>query len=174
LRLHLANSAGALRYPQARQNMVRSGIFLYGALEKIHPLVTQSKAVLSFKTSVVRVAGLAKGQGVSYGHTFKAPRPMQIATVCAGYADGVPRLLSNQGSVLIQGKHCRIVGRVCMDLMMVDVTALKNIKAGDEATLIGSQGSASITSNEWAQRCKTNAYEILCGISSRVPRELVA
>lgn len=173
LRLHAANSAGALRYPQARLDLVRSGIFLYGAQEKIHSLVAKSRPVLSFKTSVLRVAEIAKGQGVSYGHTFKAPSKMRVATLCAGYADGVPRLLSNQGSVLIQGRRCAILGRVCMDFMMVDIGRLF-VRPGDEAVLIGSQGREKVTANEWAKLCKTNSYEILCGISSRVPRELAA
>jgi alanine racemase len=174
LRLHAANSAAALRYPQARLGMVRSGIFLYGAQEPIHPLVKRSRPVLAFKTSIVRVAEIKKGQGVSYGHTFKAPKAMRVATLCAGYADGVPRLLSKRGSVLVGGKRCRILGRVCMDLMMADVSAVRQAKPGDEAVLIGRQGNERITANEWARLCQTNTYEILCGISARVPRELAA
>lgn len=175
LRLHIANSAAALRYPVARQSLVRSGIFLYGAQEaSLHPLVRRSRPVLAFKTSVLRVAEVPKGQGVSYGHSFKAKKATQVATLCAGYADGVPRLLSNRGTVLISGKRCRILGRVCMDFMMVDVTGLKNVRPGSEAVLIGRQGTQRITANEWAKLCQTNSYEILCGISSRVPRELAA
>jgi alanine racemase len=163
LRLHAANSSAALRYPQARLDMVRSGLFLYGAMGP-------SKPVLSLSTRILRVASGARGQGVSYGHTFKAARPMRVATVAAGYADGLPRLLSNRAHVLIQGRRCKILGRVCMDLSMVDVSGL-NAKPGDEAMLLGSQGRESVTANDWASLSQTNAYEILCGISQRVPRE---
>jgi alanine racemase len=174
LPLHAANSAGALRYAPARFDLVRSGIFLYGALDPIHPLAGRSRPVLSLTTRVLRVAALGKGQGVSYGHTFKATKAMKIATLAAGYADGVPRLLSNKGSVLIGGKRCRLLGRVCMDLCMADVSAVKNAKPGDEAVLLGGQGRERVTANEWAALCGTNSYEILCGISFRVPRELAA
>jgi alanine racemase len=172
LPLHAANSAAALRYPESRLDRVRSGIFLYGAQERVHPLVRRSRPVLSFRTSVVRVAQISKGQGVSYGHTFVARHPMRVATLCAGYADGLPRLLSNQGSVLIGGKRCQILGRVCMDLCLADVSALKTVHPGDEAVLLGSQAGQDIRASEWAGLCQTNTYEILCGISARVPREL--
>ena len=174
LPLHAANSAGALRYEAARFDLVRSGIFLYGALDPVHPLAAKSRPVLSLATRLLRVSALKKGQGVSYGHTFKAKGAMKLATLAAGYADGVPRLLSNRGSVLIGGKRCRILGRVCMDLCMADVSAVKNVKPWDEAVLIGSQGRERVTANEWAALCGSNSYEILCGISFRVPRELAA
>jgi alanine racemase len=174
LRLHAANSAAAFRYPKSRLSLVRSGIFLYGALEGQARAVRAQRPVLSFKTQVVRVFDVKKGQGISYGHTFKAKKLMRVATLCAGYADGVPRLLSNRGQVLISGRRCRILGRVCMDLTMVDVSALKHPRLGDEAILIGRQGKEEVTVSEWAGLCHTNTYEILCGISERVPRELAA
>lgn len=174
LRLHAANSAGALRYPQARLDLVRSGIFLYGAQSGVHPLNEKSRPVLTFTTRVLRVATIEKGEGVSYGQTFKAKGRTTVATLAAGYADGVPRLLSNRGQVLIQGRRCRILGRVCMDLMMVDASALPMIRSGEEVRLLGRMGREEIKAQEWADLCGTNSYEILCGISSRVPRELAA
>jgi alanine racemase len=163
--LHAANSSAALRYPSARLDMVRSGLFLYGA-------VGASKPVLQFRTRVVRVQDIKKGQGVSYGHTFKATKSTRVATLCAGYADGVPRLLSNRGEVLLGGKRCRVLGRVCMDFVMVRAHA--GVRTGDEAVLIGSQGDESISAGELARLCQTNSYEILSRISERVPRELAA
>ncbi len=113
LPLHAANSAAALRYRRARHDWVRSGIFLYGALDPwMHPALKRQQPVLSLYSSVVRVQRLAKGQGVSYGHTFKAKRPTDVATLCVGYADGVPRFLSNRGQVRVRGKLCPMLGRV--------------------------------------------------------------
>jgi len=170
LPLHAANSAGALRYPAARHSFVRSGIFLYGALDpSLSPVAMRQQAVLHAYAAVLRVAPLAKGQGVSYGHTFKAPKAMKVATVCAGYADGMPRALSNRGQVRIGGKLCRVLGRVCMDLFMADVTAVPGVKAGDTVTLIDSQ-DGPCSARGWAELADTSAYEILCGISARLPR----
>jgi alanine racemase len=123
---------------------------------------------------VLRVATIEKGEGVSYGLTFKAKGRTKVATLAVGYADGVPRLLSNRGEVLVQGRRCRILGRVCMDLMMVDASALPLIRPGEEARLLGRMGREEIRAQEWADLSGSNSYEILCGISSRVPRELVA
>ena len=168
LRLHAANSSAALRYPKARLDMVRSGLFLYGAMGP-------SKPVLSLSTRIVRVADIKKGQGVSYGHTFKAPKAMRVATLFAPATPmACPRLLmSNRGFVLVAGKRRRILGRVCMDFCMVDVSGSK-ARAHDEAVLIGRQGREAIGVPEIAALSQTNSYEILCGISSRVPRELSA
>lgn len=170
LPLHAANSAGALRYPSARHDYVRSGILLYGVLDPaLSPVARRQEPVLRAYAAVLRVAPLAKGQGVSYGHTFKAPRAMRVATVCAGYADGMPRALSNRGQVRIGGKLCRVLGRVCMDLFMADVTAVPAAKPGDTVTLLdGLDGPCS--ARGWAEMSGTSAYEILCGISARLPR----
>lgn len=170
LRLHAANSAAALRYPAARLGWVRSGILLYGALDpSLAPAAHRQRPLLKFYAAVVRVAALAKGQGVSYGHAFRAPRAMRVATVCAGYADGVPRALSQRGSVRIAGKDCRILGRVCMDLLMADVSRLPGLRPGARVSLLEDlEGPCS--ARGWAALAGTNAYEILCGISPRVPR----
>jgi alanine racemase len=170
LRLHAANSAGASRYPLARLPWVRSGLLLYGASDPwLHPLLKGLRPVLSLYSKIIRVRRVPKGQGISYGHTFKATRATDVATLCLGYADGVPRYLSNRGQVRVQGKLCRILGRVTMDLMMVDVTGVKGAKAGDQAALLdGTEGPTS--PRGWAALGSTNAYEVLCGISDRVPR----
>lgn len=170
LPLHAANSAAALRYPDAHHHFVRSGLLLYGALDPaLSPRASRQAPVLRIYASVLRVAPLKKGQGVSYGLTFKAPRAMRVATVCAGYADGMPRALSNRGFVRIQGRLCRILGRVCMDLFMADVTALPRLRLGERVGLLEDlEGPCSVRG--WAKLAGTSAYEILCGISARLPR----
>lgn len=170
LELHAANSAGALRYPAARYDLVRSGLFLYGALEaSLSPLARRQQPVMRAYASVLRVATLKKGQGVSYGHTFKAPRDLKVATVCAGYADGMPRALSNRGRVRIHGRLCRVLGRVCMDLFMADVTQVPQAQPGSVVGLLEDlEGPCSALG--WARLSGTSSYEILCGISARLPR----
>jgi alanine racemase len=171
LPLHACNSAALLRFPQAWLNMVRPGMLLYGGLDKnVHPLARQQMPVLSLRTRVVSLKKIRPGEGVSYGRTFVARRPTSVAVLAAGYADGVPRLLSNRGEVLLKGRRCPIIGRVCMDLLMADVTGLKGIQAGEEAVLLGRQGGQEISASDWARLCGTISYEILCGISDRVPR----
>ena len=110
------------------------------------------------------------GGSVSYGRTFVASRDVRIATIPIGYADGLPRLLSNRGQALVRGRRASLVGRVCMDMTMVDVTALPEVRAGDEAVLIGRQGDEEITADEVAELAGTISYEILCRIGQRVPR----
>jgi alanine racemase len=170
LPLHAANSAGALRYRQARYDLVRSGLLLYGLLQpRLSPRAQRQQPVLRAYASILRVAPLKKGQGVSYGHTFKAPRAMRVATVCAGYADGMPRALSNRGQVRIHGKLCRVLGRVCMDLFMADVSAVPQARAGSVVGLLEDlEGPCSALA--WAALAGTSSYEILCGISARLPR----
>jgi len=170
LPLHAANSAAALRYRRARFSMVRSGILLYGALDPgLAPAARRQQPVLRAYATVLRVAPLARGQGVSYGHTFVARRPMRVATVCAGYADGMPRALSNRGSVRIQGRDCAVLGRVCMDSFMADVTRLPKVLPGERVTLLEDlEGPCS--ARGWAQATGSSAYEVLCGLSGRLPR----
>ena len=170
LKLHAANSAATARYPKARLGWVRSGLLLYGASDPwLNPALKRQRPVLSLHSSVVRVHRIAKGQGVSYGHTFKALRSTDVATLCVGYADGVPRFLSNRGFVRVRGKFCRILGRVTMDLMMVDVTGVAGVKPGTQASLLDAQEGPT-SARGWAALGSTNAYEVLCGISDRVPR----
>jgi alanine racemase len=170
LPLHAANSAAALRYRRARYDYVRSGLFLYGALEpELAPRARRQQPVLRAYASVLRVAPLKAGQGVSYGLTFRAKRPMRVATVCAGYADGMPRALGNRGQVRIQGRLCRILGRVCMDLFMADVSGLAEVHPGERVGLIEDL-DGPCSARGWASLAGTSAYEILCGISGRLPR----
>jgi alanine racemase len=176
--LHAANSAALLNLPEAALDMVRPGLLLYG----ISPTGCQAddvRPVLSFKARVAFVKKVAPGRAISYGQTFVAPRPMKIATVAAGYGDGFARNLSNAGEVLVGGRRCRIVGRVTMDQIMVDVTGLAEVKCGDEVVFIGSQahpnglgGREEISAREVAAWADTIAWEITCNITktSRVPR----
>lgn len=170
LELHTANSAAALRHPRARRDFVRSGILLYGGLDpRLGGRARRQKPVLRAYATVLRVAPLKKGQGVSYGHAFKAPRDLRVATVCAGYADGMPRALGNRGQVRIHGRLCRVLGRVCMDLFMADVTAVPQARPGSRVVLLEDlEGPCS--AQGWAVLAGTSSYEVLCGISARLPR----
>jgi alanine racemase len=170
---HAANSAAVFRCPAAHFDLVRPGISLYG----IPPFSAAAQPVkllpvLTWKTSIVFLKRMPKGNPVSYGETCTLRRPSLIATLPVGYADGYPRVVSNRAEVLVRGKRCRVVGRVTMDMLMVDVTGT-GAAIGDEAVLIGTQGSAQITATELADHAQTIAYEITCGISSRVPRVLL-
>ncbi|HMX94316.1 MAG TPA: alanine racemase, partial [Elusimicrobiota bacterium] len=169
--VHAANSAGALGRPAARYDLVRPGIALFGvppspSLGKILSL----RPVLSWKTRVVFVKMIPKGTPVSYGWTWRAPRRSRIATLPVGYADGYPRVLSNRGEVLLRGRRCPVVGRVTMDQILVDVTGLRGVDVGEEVVLIGQQGGQNLTAEDLALAAGTIPYEILCGISKRVPR----
>jgi alanine racemase len=173
LPLHAANSAALLRYPQARLSMARAGILLYGAADpKWSPLARQQQPVLSLATQVVALRRLPKGRGVSYGHTFVTRRPTTVATLPIGYADGLPRSLSNKAEVLLGGRRCRVLGRVCMDLCMVDASAVPGARLGQPAVLLGRQGQEQVTAREWAALAGTIPYEIFCGLSPRLPRQL--
>ena len=150
--------------------MCRAGIILYGLTPSADmDLKLDFKPVMTFKSVVSFVKEINAGTCVSYGRTFKAPHNMRIATVSAGYADGYPRALSNKGFVLIGGKRANIVGRVCMDQLCVDVTDIDGVKMGDEVTLFGSD----LPVEELASLAGTINYEIVCGISPRVPRIII-
>lgn len=169
----ISNSAGLMELPDAAFDMVREGIVLYGLSPSSE--VTGSgfslTPALSLKTRVELVKTVPAGTGISYGHLCVTERPTRVATLCAGYADGVPRLLSGRGSVLLHGKRAPILGRVCMDQMMVDVTDIPGVSVGDVATIIGTDGDASISADEVAEASGTISYEILCSLSRpRLPR----
>jgi alanine racemase len=172
---HLSNSAGMVALPEVRDglelNLVRPGLALYGLLPApwLRP-PQRLESVLSWKTAVVHLKSVPAGTPVSYGSTWTAPRPSRIATLPVGYADGWSRLLSNRGSVLVRGRRAPIVGRVCMDLCMVDVTDLPEVEMGDEVVLLGTQGTETQDAHALATLQETIAYEVLCGISARVPR----
>ncbi len=169
--VHAANSAAIVRHPSSHFNAVRPGIMLYG----YHTLAGSGtdlylKPVLRLSTTVAQVREVPQGGTVSYSRTYVAPRPSQIAVLPVGYADGYNRHLSNRGAVLVHGCRAPIVGRVCMDMTMVDVTEIPAVKQGDEAVLIGRQGEREITAGDLAELLDTIPYEVLCAIGPRVPR----
>ncbi|ACR80348.1 alanine racemase [Kosmotoga olearia] len=168
---HLCNSAGSLRFNREEYNYIRLGIASYGLQPSGDFVIPELKPVLTWKSAVSYVKTLKPGDSVSYGRTFIADRKMVVSTVPVGYGDGYSRGLSNRGEVLIGGKRCKILGRVCMDQFVVDVTHLhKKPKIGDEVVLIGSQGEERITVEEIADLLNTINYEITCTITARVPR----
>ncbi len=169
--VHTANSAAIVRFPEAHFSLVRPGIMLYGyhTLPASVP-APDLKPVLSLRTTIVQLRTIPRGGTVSYNGTFVAKRPTRIAVLPIGYADGYSRRLSNRGSVLIQGRRAPIVGLVCMDMIMVDVTDLAQLQVGETVILIGQQGQESIWADEVANWIGTIPYEVLCGIGSRVPR----
>lgn len=167
---HLYNSAGIMELSNS-YDMVRMGIMLYGyypsdEIDKKYLLYPAMELI----SQVSYIKSVSKGTGVSYGHTFVAEDEMKIATVPVGYADGYPRCLSGKGEVLINGYRCKIIGRICMDQLMVDVTHIDNISVGDEVVLVGKQGEENISVEDVANNAFSFNYEFICGISRRVPR----
>ncbi len=168
---HAANSAAILDYRRALFTMVRPGLMLYGynpleaGIEK-----ADLRPVLSLVTRIAFLKKVPSGVPISYGRTFTTKRESIIATLPIGYADGFSRSLSNIGEAIVRGLRVPIVGRVCMDMCMADVTEVPGVSEGDAAVLIGSQGKERITADDIAKKTGTIAYEVLCGISSRVPR----
>ena len=171
--VHTLPSAGVAGFADSAYDIARAGLMLYGATS-VPDFQKFLRPVLSLKTRIILVRELAAGSSVSYGRTFIAPRALRVATLGAGYADGLPRLISNRdAAVLIAGRRCPVLGRVTMDLTMVDVTAAPEVSVGDEAVLIGRQGDEEILATEMAARASTIAWEIFTGIGSRVPRVYV-
>lgn len=169
--IHAANSAAVLDYQQALFTMVRPGLMLYG----YNPFETGATQVdllpvLSLVTRIAFLKKVATGIPISYGRTFVTQRESLIATLPIGYADGFSRGLSNKGEVLVRGRSAPVVGRICMDMCMVDVTEVSGVTEGDDVVLIGSQGGGRITAEDIAAKSGTIPYEVLCGIGSRVPR----
>ncbi len=168
--VHVANSAGIIGFPAHAGDMVRPGLMLYGSAP-VPAFQPELRAAMTWKTRVLLVREVGEGRGVSYGRTFIADRPMRTATLAVGYADGYPRHLSNQGAeVLIGGKRCAVLGRVTMDQIVVDVTALETVEPGEEAVLIGAQGDGEILASELAEKAGTIAWEIFTGIGPRAVR----
>ncbi len=168
---HMYNSASAMELTGYAGEMVRCGIMLYG----LYPSEEMNKdyklyPALEFKSSVSFVKSVKKGFAVSYGSTYVAEKDMKIATVPAGYGDGYPRYLSNKGEVLIHGTRCKILGRVCMDQFMVDVSHLDNVQIADEVTLVGTDGNETITVVDVSDGEYRFNYEFCCLITPRVPR----
>jgi alanine racemase len=170
---HAANSAAAVRFPHARLSAVRPGLALYGAMPSRHVSLPGLEGALRLSTRVMAVHEIPAGTAVSYGGLWRATRPSRIATLPVGYADGYPRHV-NGAQVLVSGRRVPIAGAVCMDMLMIDVTDLpiSEIGLGTVVTLIGRDGNDEITIDEVAAWAGTISYEILCGISKRVPRIL--
>jgi alanine racemase len=169
--IHATNSGGAVRFPRAQFTMVRPGIMLYGyhTLPPSVP-VPDLRPVLSLRTCVAQLRTVVAGGSVGYNRTFVAKQPTRIAVLPVGYADGFSRRLSNRGYVLIQGHRAPVVGTVCMDMVMVDVTAIPGVMVGDDAVVIGRQGQEEVTATDIAAWTDTIPYEVLCSIGPRVPR----
>ncbi len=169
---HCANSAAILDLPEMHMDMVRAGIALYGlrpsADEEIAKL--DLKPALSLYSHVIYVKEIPAGTGISYGSTFIAPKPMRVATIPVGYADGYPRSLSNRGYVLIHGKRAAILGRVCMDQMIVDVTEIPDVRIGTKVTLIGTDGAEEIQTDQLGDLSGRFNYELVCDLGKRIPR----
>jgi alanine racemase len=173
-RLHLANSAATLTDPALHYDMVRVGLALYGLYPAAHlKQVTELKPVLQVKARVTQVKTIPAGTGVSYGHKFIASREMSLAVVGIGYADGVPRNLSNKMKVLIRGVLVPQVGAITMDQLMLDVSAIPDLQPGEVVTLLGRDGDMEILADDWAADLGTISWEILCGFKHRLPRVAV-
>lgn len=170
--LHFLNSAGLCYHNNKRSTLARAGIIMYG----LHPnyplkLPIEVEPVMTLKAVVSQVKELGKGDSVSYGRIYRAPEDnIRAATVTVGYADGYSRLLSEKAEVLINGKRCPVIGRICMDQLVLDVSHAGNVREGDIVTLIGRDGNEEITADELASLYGTIGYEVVCGISKRVPR----
>ncbi|MEP6937328.1 MAG: alanine racemase [Chthoniobacterales bacterium] len=169
-RVHALPSAGVLAFPEHSHELVRAGLMLYG-ISSLPEYQQSLRPAMTLKTRVVLLRDLPAGASISYGRTFVAPRPMRVATLSVGYADGYPRALSNRGAaVLLRGLRSAVLGRITMDLMLVDASAIPGLAVGEEAVLIGRQGEGEILASELAQRAGTIPWEIFTGIGSRVER----
>jgi len=168
--VHVENSAGIIAYPAQAGDMVRAGLMIYGSAP-IPEFQPKLRAVMTWKTRITLLRDMPAGHGISYGRTFITPGPMRIATLAVGYADGYQRHLTHRGAeVLIHRRRCPVLGRVTMDQILVDVTALPQAETGDEAVLMGKQGGEEIFAAELAQQAGTIAWEIFTGIGRRVKR----
>lgn len=169
--VHCLNSAGGLFYKSRYNKMIRLGIVMYGLKPDRHNVLPKGiKPIMTWKSVVSMIKEVNKGETISYGRTFTAIKKMKIATIPTGYADGYSRLLSNRGYVLINGAEAPIVGRICMDQFMVDVTHIENVNMGNEVVLLGRSGHKEITADDLAEMTETIGYEVVCGVSKRVPR----
>lgn len=171
---HAANSPALMQIPHSHYELCRPGIILYGLLP-MHHLGQKAgfEPVMSVKARISHLKTVEKGQSVGYGRSFVAAWSTKVATLPLGYADGLRRGLSNGGEVLAKGKRAVIIGKICMDQTMIDVTEIDEMQIGDEVTIIGQDGNEMIDAEQMAQSLNTISYEILCGISKRVPRVYV-
>jgi alanine racemase len=169
---HAANSAATIGMPETHLDMVRPGIAQYGLWpsEEMDRSLIDLRPVMSIKSAVIQVKEVPAGFRVSYGSTWESARRTKIATIPIGYADGYKRLLSSKGNMLVRGQRAPVVGRVCMDLTMIDVGHLAAVDLEDEVVILGAQGAEEITADEIARRIGTINYEIVSSLTSRVPR----
>ena len=171
--LHGANSAAAFAFPESRGDMVRPGATLYGFVRDVLPPNIPApplRPVMSVRSRIMLLKQVDKGDKLGYDCTYETTRESLIATVPMGYDDGYPRALSNRGRVIVRGKFAPVVGRVSMDLTLIDVTDVAGVSLDDQVTLLGKEGELAISAEEIAQLAGTISYEIACGISNRVPR----
>jgi len=168
---HISASGGILKYPEAHYNMVRPGIIIYGYLpnENMKDII-DLKPTTKLKSSIVFIKDVEKGEPISYGRTYITSKKTKVATIPIGYADGVRRGLSNKGNVIIHGKLAPIIGNICMDNFMVDITDIPDAKIGDEVILWDND---KIKIEDIADVCGTINYEILCGVQNRIPRKYI-
>ncbi|BAQ15020.1 putative alanine racemase [Clostridium botulinum] len=169
---HIANSAAIIDLENTHLDAVRAGIIMYGYYPSNYVLRNNInlKPVMSLKTSIVHIKKVSSGEYISYGRTFKTKRESIIATLPIGYADGYNRLLSNKGKVIVNGKLAPVIGRVCMDQCMIDVTFIENLKVGDVVTIMGEENGVSYTAEDIASQIGTISYEVICNVNKRVPR----
>jgi alanine racemase len=176
---HIAASAAAMLWPQTRLDMARFGIALYGLIpspqtrEALGDSVPKLRPALSYRSQIVVVRTVPAGASVGYGGSFHAPHDMRIGVVPAGYADGVPRALSNRGSFAVDGALCPIVGRVAMNMTEIDLTLAPRARVGSSVTLIGRDGDAIVSADDWATWADTINYEIVTRLPAELPREYV-
>ena len=167
---HLANSAAVLQFPEYCFDMVRPGLIVYGIYPSRTSRSLDLRPALTMKTRIFHIKALPAGRSVSYGRTYITQGNTIVASLAAGYGHGYNRRLSNSGEVIVRGRRAPIVGTVCMDQCLCDVTHIPNVRVGDEVVLIGRQGNEEITIDEIARKAGTISYEILCNINARVPR----
>jgi alanine racemase len=175
---HIANSGAVLNFPDTYCDMVRAGIALYG----YHPAGRSGAGTqyaeslvpaMSFSSRILQVKTLAAGTGISYGHTFQTKRSTRLAVVPVGYEDGYSRSLSNRGQVLVHGQRVPVLGRVCMNMCMIDVSGLEDVTAGDEVVLLGRQGLENITADDIAEEMGSISYEVLCLLGNNNQRKYI-
>jgi alanine racemase len=169
-KVHALQTAGVLAFAEEPFDIVRPGMLLYG-ISSLPEFQDKLRPAMNWKTRIALIRKMPAGHGISYGRTFITPREMRVATLSAGYADGYPRHLSNRGaSVLVRGQRCPLLGRVTMDLMMIDVSHIGDAAVGDEVILMGRQNEEEIPCAELAERADTITWEITTRIGSRVRR----
>jgi len=169
--IHASNSMGLAGYKTTLLNLFRPGLMLYGQYpdERLRKKITL-KAVMSVHSRIIFLKSIEKGRSISYGRTFIAKKHMVVATVPIGYKDGFPRSLSNKAQVLVDSKRCRVLGRVTMDQIVIDVTRVRLVELGMPVTILGCEGNQEITATELAKKAQTISYEILCSLGNSLPR----